>query len=158
MAEPKQPITLPEGSSFSGAVGAGIAGGIGGTLLGSVTGAVLSAVITAGVALVTGGIGNIDILTDLMITVGVPTTGLLTTLGAGAGVMGGVARYQDEKRVKVEEVAKVAFAQGVAVGQALDAQKERAQEAQQETAKPKWAERIRTEQQVAQTQSPVKYH
>jgi|GEM_PF-4795429 len=135
MAEPtkEQPAELPKRPSFIGSVMSGIGGWIKGALSGGLVGALGGALVGAivggvGLALATGA-------APLTLAAGAIAVGLSAATGAGigaaalgavgavAGTVTGVVRSREAGQPSAEDVvnvAKISFAQGVAVGHNIE--------------------------------------
>lgn len=130
MAE-QQPLELPKKPSFAGSVMAGIGGWIKGALSGGIVGAIAGAVVGA----VVGGIGLAIAANPVTLAAGALAVGATALTGAGigaaalgsigsvAGTVTGVVKSREVGQPTAEDVvnvAKISFAQGVAVGHNIE--------------------------------------
>lgn len=132
---PKKPSFISSvasgiGGFIKGALSGGIMGALGGALVGLAAVGIAAIVIpTAPIAAAAGFLGLAADATVGAVLGSAALTGAavggaaLATVGAGAGTMTGVIRSREEGQPKAEDivnVAKISFAQGVAVGHNIE--------------------------------------
>ncbi len=135
-------MDLPKKPSFFSSVASGIGGFVKGALSGGIMGVIggsLIALAAVGIAAVAGvpmlGVGSVAafLATEAATTGAVVGAAAITgaavggaalaTIGAGAGTITGVIKSREEGQPKAEDivnVAKISFAQGVAVGHNIE--------------------------------------
>jgi hypothetical protein len=123
-------LELPKKASFFSSVMSGIGGYFKGMLAGGVVGAVggaLVGAVIAGITLATGGVATAGIAAALIggqaLTGALIGGSALASIGAIAGAITGVVKSREANQPTAEDVvnvAKISFAQGVAVGHNLE--------------------------------------